>query len=179
MRKLKNLKLIFILLIILGNTFYAQKSNVQIAGDYVQILIPVSAAASTFFKDDKSGRIEFIEAFATCLSATYLLKFTIKRERPDGSSSLSFPSGHTSSSFQAASFIHFRYGFEYAIPGYLAAAFVGYSRVYAKKHYTSDVLAGAALGILSSYVFTDKYEKVNIIPSIEGNSFGFNLSYKF
>ena len=87
-----------------------------------------------------------------------MLKHTVRRERPDGSDTNSFPSGHTSASFQGASFIHFRYGLKYAIIPYLGAAFVGYSRVQADKHYVSDVLAGAAIGAGFAWFFTKPYK---------------------
>ena len=149
-------------------------------GDVLYILLPASAFAATFFLDDlddEDGRIDFITAFAASLGVTVALKFAVGRKRPDGSDNLSFPSWHTSVSFQAVSFIHFRYGFKYSIPGYIAAIFVGYSRVYSDRHYTSDVLAGAAIGILSSYIFTNTFEDFNVTPNInkEGLSINFRM----
>ena len=59
----------------------------------------------------------------------------------------SFPSGHTLSSFAAAAalcFFHRKSG----LLAFLAAALIGFSRLYASVHYPTDVLAGALLGIL-------------------------------
>ncbi len=42
-----------------------------------------------------------------------------------------------------------RYGWDYGIPAYAAASFVGYSRVESGKHYAHDVVAGAAIGIIA------------------------------
>lgn len=67
--------------------------------------------------------------------------------------------------FTGASFIHKRYGLKYAIPAYVAATYVGYSRVHVKAHYTKDVLAGAALGAASSFYFTKPYKGVSVEPT--------------
>jgi len=55
-----------------------------------------------------------------------------------------FPSGHATAGFTAAVFL------SRADPGppwYLIAGLVGFSRVYVRLHHTSDVVAGAALGL--------------------------------
>ena len=57
-----------------------------------------------------------------------------------------------------AAFIHKRYGWKYSIPVYVGATFVGYSRVQADKHFVEDVIAGATVGIFSSFYFTKSYK---------------------
>ena len=133
------------------------------AGDILQVLIPATAYGTTLYLDDTEGQYQFYKSFGTNLAATYALKFSIDKERPNGGSH-SFPSGHTSAAFQGASFIHFRYGLGYGIPAYLAASFVGWSRVDSDAHYTSDVIAGALLGTFSSYYFTTSYKGYDIKP---------------
>jgi membrane-associated phospholipid phosphatase len=128
-------------------------SNVERAGDFLQVMVPAVAYGMTFYKDDEEGRTQFYKSFATTAGTTHLLKNTIDAKRPNGGSK-SFPSGHTSAAFQGAAFIHARYGLEQAWPAYAAATFVGYSRVDADKHHTRDVIAGAALGIAASFYFT-------------------------
>jgi len=61
--------------------------------------------------------------------------------------SFSFPSNHASNTFALAAFISYNYR-RLAIPSFLAACLVGYSRIYLSTHYPTDVLAGAALGML-------------------------------
>jgi len=77
----------------------------------------------------------------------------IDKDRPDGSNSNSFPSGHTSAAFTGATFIHRRYGLNTALSAYAVASFVGFSRVHAQKHYWEDVIAGAALAGVNSWLF--------------------------
>ncbi|WP_423820443.1 hypothetical protein [Salinimicrobium sp. TIG7-5_MAKvit] len=64
--------------------------------------------------------------------------------------------------FQAASFIHKRYGFKYSIPGYVLAGWTAYSRINATRHDGYDILAGAVVGIGSSFIFTSPYQRENM-----------------
>jgi len=119
-----------------------------------------------------------VESGATAVVVTYGLKYTASETRPNGDSQ-SFPSAHTSCSFTAAEFLRKRYGWEYGVPAYLAAAFVGYCRVEGNYHYTHDVIAGAAIGILSSYFLTDPYKGWNIEIQVDPGQYGVNLKTKF
>lgn len=83
---------------------------------------------------------------------TSLLKITVRRTRPDGRSTTSFPSGHTSSTFAWATFVWRRHGWQWGVPAMLFAGFVGLSRIQDQRHYLSDVLAGASLGVVVAYL---------------------------
>ncbi|WP_051209903.1 phosphatase PAP2 family protein [Gelidibacter mesophilus] len=91
------------------------------------------------------------------------IKYTAKVERPDGSSNNSFPSGHTSNAFMNATFLHKEYGQlspMYSIAGYSMSTFTGIGRGLNNRHWISDVLAGAGIGILFTqlgYFFVDKF----------------------
>ena len=76
----------------------------------------------------------------------------VDAKRPNGGTR-SFPSGHTSFSFAGAEFIRKEYGWGWGTPALLVAGFVGWSRVQADQHYTRDVLAGAAIGVLANHDF--------------------------
>ena len=76
------------------------------------------------------------------------IKFAARRTRPDGTS-LSFPSGHSASAFATASVLQGELGWKVGAPAYGAAAWVAASRMHAKRHYLSDVVAGAAIGIMA------------------------------
>lgn len=83
------------------------------------------------------------------------MKYAFGVERPDGSACNSFPSGHTCTAFLGAEMLRREYGDEYpavAVAGYAVAAGVGAMRVYNNRHWGSDVLAGAGIGILSASV---------------------------
>jgi hypothetical protein len=129
---------------------------IERTGDGLQILLPASAYLYSHCIQDKTGKEQFIQSFLLNIASTLALKISINKKRPHGGS-WSFPSAHTSVSFQAAAFIQKRYGWKYGIFSYLAALFVGYSRIYAEKHFIEDVAAGALLGIGFSYLLTKKY----------------------
>ena len=88
------------------------------------------------------------------------------RQRPDGSTFNSFPSGHTATSFMGAEFMRQEYKDVspwYGVYGYAVATATGVLRMYNNRHWLSDVVAGAGLGILSAkaaYWVFPKMEKV-------------------
>ena len=59
-------------------------------------------------------------------------------------------------------FINNRYGSKVGIPAIFLASFVGYSRVYAEKHYWEDVLAGALISVISSIFYTSSNNTNNV-----------------
>lgn len=149
------------------------------AGDILQLLIPASGYAGTWLAGDPEGRGQFYRSAALSLATTYALKYTISEKRPNGGDH-SFPSGHTSSAFQGASFIQQRYGWRYGLPAYLGAAYVGWSRVELEAHHPHDVFAGAAVGILSSYLFTTPFgEDSNAGLFYDGETVGVQINWKW
>ena len=76
------------------------------------------------------------------------IKVAVNRTRPDGSR-YSFPSGHTSATFATAAVIERHLGWKAAAPFYGLATYVGASRMVDNRHFASDVIFGAALGIVS------------------------------
>lgn len=147
-------------------------------GDALRFIIPASALAATlFYEDGWEGTIQFSKSLALNLVVTETLKRVIERERPNGDCCMSFPSGHASASFMGAAFIHKRYGWQWAGPAYIAATYVGWSRVDTDRHDWGEVLGGAAVGIASSFIFTEPYSnKVKIMPYVEGDGFGLAIS---
>jgi membrane-associated phospholipid phosphatase len=93
---------------------------------------------------------------AQILSQVYVqaLKFTVQRERPDGSNSVSFPSGHSASAFATATVLQRHYGWKAGVPATVLAAYVATARVHDNKHYLSDVVFGAAMGIAAQRTVT-------------------------
>ena len=79
-------------------------------------------------------------------SATWVLKLSVGRKRPNGGSH-SFPSGHTSAAFSVAPIVAKHLGWKAAVPAYLLASFTGIARMEDRRHYLSDVLFGAAIGL--------------------------------
>lgn len=176
--KLLKPSLLFLAISIFPTSKTMASDNIEVAGDIIQILIPGIAYGTTFYLDDSEGRMQFYKSFGTTFVVTHGLKNIIDKERPNGSDK-SFPSGHTSAAFQGAAFIHKRYGIAYGIPAYLGAAFVGYSRVESDNHYVEDVIAGAAIGVISSFYFTETYKGINITPTSNNGTYGIKISKEF
>lgn len=128
---------------------------------------PVILGVVGYFKKDDEmfkNAIYTGVALAFDVAVTYGIKSAVNRPRPyitypdlidpqELLSSKSFPSGHTSYAFTAATAISLKYPKWYIIaPSYLWACSVGYSRMNLGVHYPSDVAAGALLGIGSAYI---------------------------
>ena len=127
------------------------------------------------------------DAFSVAIMAATVngLKYTVKRPRPDGSSFNSFPSGHTATAFMTATMLHKEYGWRspwFSIGSYTAATFTAYSRLLNNRHWMSDILAGAAIGIGSvhlGYFITDKiFQGKHIYDGYEKPEFYYDSSMK-
>ncbi|MFA8436032.1 MAG: phosphatase PAP2 family protein [Marinifilaceae bacterium] len=108
--------------------------------------------------------------------------------RPDGSGYNSFPSGHTAQAFCAARFLDKEFGRDRPWVrwlGYSMAVTTGACRVLKNKHWVSDVLIGAGVGILSvdlTYFVFDKIsqkKKLMISPVVGRENYGMTLVYRF
>lgn len=159
------------------------RKKVETSTDVLMFLAPVSGFVGSLVIGDYQGTKQLVFSGATSLAATYLLKYTIRKQRPDHSDNHSFPSAHTSISFQGASFIQRRYGWKWGAPAYLLSAYVGWGRTYAKKHDWWDVAAGAAIGTASTYIFTRPFARkhnLTFTPAvINGAHPGFYASATF
>ncbi len=172
---------ILTLLLLFSNPLFADsKADAELAGNIVLVLLPTAAIGKIVYEKDLEGALQYTESMALSAVTTQILKYSIDAERPNGEDSLSFPSGHTSAAFSTASFMQMRYGWSYGTPAYLAATFVAWSRVYSDNHYPRDVLAGAAIGIVSSFIFTDAYRAgVTVTPVAGHGTYGLQISSRF
>jgi membrane-associated phospholipid phosphatase len=143
------------------------------------------------------------EAIAFASTVTYLVKGTAGRARPNqnvrrssdfrigsgfGSNSRSsFPSGHTTAAFAAASAVteelaHSRPGSQWVVGPVLygAAALVGGARMYDNKHWASDVVLGAAVGTFSGWKLVvynhehpgNRMDRLFLRPTVGGSPSG-------
>src|SRR5262245_13004402 len=97
---------------------------------------------------------DLLQASALNSLVTLGLKESVRRTRPDGSNRRSFPSGPTSSAFAVATVVSHHYGLKSSIAAYTLAGLVGVSRIDARKHYLSDVVAGATTGYIVARTVT-------------------------
>jgi membrane-associated phospholipid phosphatase len=123
---------------------------------------------------------------------THSLKTITNKKRPNGSPN-SFPSGHTSLAFTNARILYREFkntSPALAYSGYAFAVTTGSFRMINNKHWLSDVLAGAGIGIISTelvYYFEPfknfnpfkKTKNITLIPQINGDKFGFYFACHF
>ncbi len=121
------------------------------------------------------------------------LKTATKSQRPDGGTK-AFPSGHTATAFVAAEFLRQEYKSIspwIGVAGYAMATMTAYLRMYNNKHWFSDLLPAAGIGILSTKaaywiypvikkkLFKDKLLNTYIIPYYQKGNAGLSLTYNF
>jgi membrane-associated phospholipid phosphatase len=124
----------------------------KVAGDF---LVQTGGAVATYAighltHSPRVARIgaEVFRAQIVSQATAQAIKFSAGRTRPDGTAH-SFPSGHSASAFATAAVVQREFGWKAGIPAYAAATWVASSRVQMKRHYVSDVIAGATLGIMA------------------------------
>jgi membrane-associated phospholipid phosphatase len=101
---------------------------------------------------------------------------------PPNGSYTSFPSGHTTVAFAAATVFAMEYKNTPFVPivAYSAASLIGLSRLVQNQHWASDVLVGAALGYLCGRQVVNnyhRYAKIQNAAAKKKNSLSFNLNY--
>ena len=99
----------------------------------------------------KTQSEEVLRSVAAAALIVAPLKLAARRRRPDGSDRFSFPSGHTATAFSLSSVLARRHGPAIGIPAYGLAVLVPVGRIGKKKHYFSDALAGACIGIAAGW----------------------------
>jgi len=137
---------------------------VELAGGLGQgvVLGLVFILLMAFYGEERTGAAGLLSALAAGLTAD-ALRGLFQRVRPDGGP-FSFPSAHTACAFAAAvvlarRFPRFRYAF------YLGAAAVAASHVLLLKHYPSDVLAGAAVGVVAGLAGIAAAERLSFLDN--------------
>jgi len=172
---------------------FAALGNVGHTAGGARIMAPLTAAlfvAGRAAHDTRFRAATYDAAHATIATGayTFLLKKAVHRTRPNGSNTLSFPSGHTSNAIAWATIAHHYYGAKAGVPLYAAAGLIGLSRIERNVHHVSDVLAGGTLGyIVGRTVLRQHGESVGsrrqlaVTPATDahGSGLGLQLSVQF
>lgn len=159
------------------------RKAVETSTDIAMFAPAAVGAGAALIKGDYKGLLQLGEALAVQVAVCYGLKYTVKKQRPDGSDYHAFPSNHTGFSFAGATFLMKRYGWQWGVPAYLLSGYVAWGRIYARRHDVWDVLAGAAIGVGSGFLFTRPFAKKHdlvVSPTVtaEGNC-GIYMSMRF
>lgn len=93
-----------------------------------------------------------VTAYAVMAVAVNAMKYSFRHPRPDQTRRNSFPSGHSATVFTGAELMRIEYGSYIGMAGYAVGIVVGALRIYNDRHWITDVIGGAAIGILSARV---------------------------
>jgi hypothetical protein len=177
-------------------------------GWYEAYTLAALGAYGIIFKKDKEKATTLLatQAYITAATIETVLKYLTSRQRPsyydavtglnshvfhgpfyhflkkDNSSFESFPSGHTTVAFAAATVFALEYREYRVVPiiAYSAATAIGLSRIVQNQHWISDVLVGAALGFLCGRQVVNnyhRYSKIQLEKAKKKNTVSFNLNY--
>lgn len=134
-------------------------------------------------------------SYALMMLTVNAMKYTWKIERPDGTSKNSFPSGHTATAFVGAELL--RREFAEVSPwigvgGYVVAAGTGFFRMYNNRHWLTDVVEGAGIGILSTEAAYWLYPamsrltgqkgcrcNISVLPQVSDRQYGLSCLIQF
>jgi membrane-associated phospholipid phosphatase len=145
-----------------------------------------SAALATYIvgraKNDRRLAIvgaDLVRAQLVNAGLTYSIKFAVRRDRPDGGP-LSFPSGHSSAAFATATVLQRDLGWRVGAPAYGVAAYVAVSRLTENQHFLSDVIFGAAVGLVAGRAVTIRHGGCTmvVVPVVAPGVSGFRVIWR-
>jgi len=103
---------------------------------------------------------DLLRALAVSQALTQGIKVAVRRDRPTGEC-CAFPSGHASAAFATASVVERHLGYRGSWPTFLIATYVATSRLHDNRHFLSDVLFGASVGISSGWTVVGRHGRSN------------------
>jgi hypothetical protein len=141
----------------------------------ILIVYGLNAAGVKGKHDFRNRTLLLVKSEMIMAALTFSFKKVTNVSRPDESNNFSFPSGHTAQAFATATFLAKEYGDQsvwYKIGAYSMATTVGAMRILNNRHWVSDVLAGAGIGILSTnlaylthqYKWKNKNSNLTVLP---------------
>ena len=132
-------------------------TNKNKLGDVMMVMSPAYALGMTIMAKDWRGSLQLGESLIASQLASEGIKALELEKRPNGNDRKSLPSGHAAGAFSGAMFVHKRYGWKPALIPYGMSLVASWSRVEARAHYWHDVLAGAVVSGLFTWILVDKY----------------------
>jgi membrane-associated phospholipid phosphatase len=99
---------------------------------------------------------DMLRALIVSQAFTQAIKNTVRRDRPTGEC-CAFPSGHASATFATAAVLERHFGYRGSWPMFLMATYVATSRLHDDRHFLSDVIFGASLGVASGWTVVGRH----------------------
>ncbi len=159
------------------------------AGMYVADIAGVQAKNSVW---NQTKYLAFSQLL--CAAVVQTLKYTVREQRPNNGAHNSLPSGHTSVAFTGATVLYHEFKESnkwIAYGGFVVATSVGVLRQTNERHWLSDVLASAGIGMLSANLvyyfeplknwqpFSKKSDKLSLAPYYDGQNTGVMFAVRF
>jgi membrane-associated phospholipid phosphatase len=168
-------------------TVPAQAFSNESAGTAVAVALPLVAGGITLYKRDWTGTAQAVVSTVLTVGTVYGLKHIVRECRPFAvtagtcsSNRDSFPSDTSALAFAPAEFLRERYGWQYGLPAYAAAAYVGWSRVDAQKHHWYDVATSFGISLLYNEIITTRYHpKRGFYTDLDADSRGVYASLNY
>lgn len=145
------------------------------AANVITLALPVSAIGiSLLHHEDWKGIGEFAVAAGLTVGTAYLLRQSIRDNRPDGSGVHAMSPPDLALADSSADYLWNRYGWRYGVPAYVASAVVSYALTDAKKNHWYDTAAAGALAFGFNYALVDRYHpgryRVSAGPGPDGGA---------
>ena len=159
----------------------AQAQSQQRIGDVLATAMPLATLGTELYRGDREGAWQYTLTFAASTAGTEVIKRLTHVERPDGSNDQSFPSGHAARAFSAAAYVRRRHGLDAAWPMYIAALYVGHTRVAANRHRWADVAGAALVSEAAAWWLVDPEPDARVVvaPAFDHRYIGVQISARW
>ncbi len=152
----------------------AASAGLYVVGRY---MVPKGEGASP--RTNKASHLGFdlVRAQIVSQAMIHAMKLAVRRDRPTGEC-CAFPSGHAASAFATAAVLERHLGYRAAWPTLAIATYVGMSRLHDNRHFISDVMMGAAIGVATGWTIVGRHGRSDyaLVPVIIPGGMGFTLS---
>jgi membrane-associated phospholipid phosphatase len=151
-------------------TLTAPDQGLRDVGQGVAIALPLVAGGISIYKHDWNGVGQLVLATGATVGTSLLISHFVKEERPyckglPGCDDRAFPSDTSALAFAPAQYLWNRYGWEYGVPAYAAAGFVGASRIVSKEHNVWDVATSGVISWTYNWIITGRYHAPDNVTS--------------
>lgn len=164
---------------------HAQQSFVKNTSDVLCLAPAATGLVKAIAEKDKDGVVQLGLSTATAIALNYGINACVRKNRPamplhpDWSDHHAFPSTHAMAAFDGATFLMRRYGWQWAVPAYVASTYVAWGRTYTNHHDCWDVIAGALVGTGAALIYTRPFMKnldLAVTPvALEDNGVGVHV----
>ena len=149
-----------------------------------QFAFQVTAGLATYGVGKASGNRkaalvgrDIVRAQLLSQALVQVVKFTVRRDRPDESNNKSFPSGHSASAFATATVLQRHYGWKVGVPAYALGGYIAMARMAWNRHHATDVVMGAGFGIASARTATMSVAKTKFSVGVQPQAGGASLNF--